>query len=96
MSVKYGDEQSVQVDGKECLLDELEQKGLSPDAGCRSASCGVCACEVIKGIEAFNEKDEIESDTIAHLDPRSNPVRLICRAKISNPQIDVILKSYHQ
>ena len=96
MPVKYGDQSPVEIGCDQPILDELESQGLSPDSGCRAASCGVCACEVVEGIQGFSEMDPVEKDTVDFLDKRTNPVRLICRSQLTDAKVNVVLKPYHQ
>lgn len=95
MGVVYGDSEEVKLSGETNILSELEDKSIYADYGCRSASCGVCACKVLEGSEALSPADPVEQDTISYLDKRDFPVRLICRAQVVDINARIVLKSYH-
>lgn len=48
---------------------------------CRSASCGTCHIEVLKGIEHFEKPNEEEADLLDLLDGPPN-ARLACQARV--------------
>ena len=96
MGVKYADNKAVTIGTGNPILDELENAGLLPDSGCRAASCGVCACIVTKGSNFIKPMDPVEEDTVNHLDKKTHPVRLICRAHVVDLDAEIELIPYHQ
>ncbi len=57
--VKSGKEARWQPDGGS-LLELAEARGLAPEYGCRSGSCGSCRARVVEGAVAYPRAPEFE------------------------------------
>jgi ferredoxin len=74
------DKLTEEPDGGDLL--DICDKILAPiPFSCRSASCGTCHIEVVKGIELLTAAGEEEADLLDLLDGPPNS-RLACQAKV--------------
>ncbi len=58
---------------------------------CRSASCGTCRVEIVKGAEAFGPADDDELEVIDIFGDGDN-VRLCCQLKIAKDTDEIVLR----
>jgi ferredoxin len=50
--------------------------------GCRSGACGACVIEVVEGVEALGEPDDVERDFLADLGHSADNHRLACQCRL--------------
>jgi ferredoxin len=50
--------------------------------GCRSGACGSCVIEVVEGVEALGEADDVERDFLADLGHSEDDHRLACQCRL--------------
>lgn len=72
----------IRNDSSVCVLELIEEAGLTSPYGCRVGSCGTCVVEVLKGQESLIPRTQIEEDTLSRVAPGVNNTRLICRAQL--------------
>jgi 2Fe-2S ferredoxin len=72
----------IRNDASLCLLELIEEAGLTSPYGCRVGSCGTCVVEVLKGEESLIPRSQMEEDTLSRVAPGLNNARLICRAQL--------------
>jgi ferredoxin len=50
--------------------------------GCRSGACGACVIEVVEGVEALGEADDVEREFLADLGHSEDNHRLACQCQL--------------
>lgn len=67
---------------KSYLTDAEEFQVTGLKFGCRKGACGICAIEVVKGMENLSPIDKKESKFLERLGHCSSRVRLACQCQL--------------
>ena len=79
----FGDDQTVDAPDGGSLVDICDESSAPVPFSCRSATCGTCRIEILRGGDLLEPREEAEAELHDILGDPEN-VRLACQAKLRN------------
>ena len=70
-------------DGKQILLEFLEEKGVEAPFSCREGNCSACACVVLEGDVTMDHNEVLDADDL------SDGIRLVCQARAASKTLKI-------